>query len=1027
MDQIIRLFLTKSRLNYTLFFILLVFGIVSYITIPKDVFPKIKIDKVIVSGYYSGASVNILDKIIVTSLEKNLKSINGVGKIESFINNDNFSIILTLESSVNKIDILNKTKDVISNHKSDLPKDMDEPTASLINWSMPLIDVTVSSDNLNHVELIHKAKIIKDRIAILKNISNIRLYEDTTNVFEIVLDTNKIELYELNKELLFDAIKKLSYIYPLGIIKDKKEHLYLSTNNGKKHVNEYLNTVLKIDDKTIYLGDIAKVKKGFKEVDVISKLNGKKNIIIGISKNDKANAIELASQIRKKVAALDKEFKDVNIGTSFDNSVYITKRLNTVVSGIMFGLILVALAIYLLINKRVAFIVVLGIPTAILFGIILLYLANYSINMMTLIGVLLVLGILVDDAVIIAENIQRHIVLGENKLEATINGTKEVLTPVLAASLTTIFAFFPMMMLSGELGEFLKIIPAAIVVLIIASVIESFVFLPIHSLHILKKGDKELDWSKAQNIYSKFLHKIIKHKIKFLIFFVLIIPLFSYVLFSNMKYQMMPEVDTNLVFIQGKFKKNFTVEQTYNSAKVIEEILLKHKNELSIKTISFSSGLAFNNEGNMDIKPSLFQFNIELHERVYDDFVNKYITPSLSLNALDIQELRTKNTHETIQNIKALLKDYKPKELIEFNIKKENSGITENGIEILVSAKNDIQMMQVVNNIKKELKKNKGIISIQDTAKDGNKELKLKLNSYGESLGFNESSLGFTLNPLFLEAEQTKGLSEKGLFEILTFDEKKDSFETLKNLELSIPNTNQKIALSEICDFIFISNFDTISKTNQNKYQMVSANVNNKITTAHEALKKLEGIFSKYKKEGVIINLEGEEEQNATMLKEMTYALLISMSLIFITLLLMFNSFKQTFMILSIIPFSILGAIIGHLIMGMNLSMPSLIGLLGLAGVVINDAIVMLDFIRKSKNLEEMMKKSVLRLRPIIITSITTFLGLSTLIFFAAGQAKILQPIAISLGFGLLWGTILTLFYLPALFAVLNKFKREKA
>jgi len=1025
MNSIIRFFLTKARLNYTLFFILIGFGIISYQNIPKDVFPKIIIDKIVVAGYYDGASANILDKIIVNTLEKNLKSINGVGKIESFIKNSEFSIILTLEASQNKTTVLNKIKDVISNNKSDLPQDMDEPTASLADWSMPLIDVTVSSELLNKQELINQAKIIKNKISTLKNISSIQLYEDTTSVFEIILDNKKIDLYKLNKELIFNAVKKLSYIYPLGTIKDKKEHLYLSTNNGKKEVQQYLNTLIKVEDKLIYLSDIAKVEKKFKEVDVISRLNAKSNIIIGISKNEQANAIELASLIKQKVKTLNNEFKDVNIDTSFDTSVYITKRLNTVISGILFGLILVCIAIYILINKRVAFIVVLGIPTAILFGVALLYLTSYSINMMTLIGVLLVLGILVDDAVIIAENIQRHIVIGENKLEATIKGTKEVLIPVLAASLTTIFAFFPMMMLSGELGEFLKIIPAAIVVLIIASVLESFVFLPIHSLHILKKQDKELDWSKAQLFYSKILHKIVEHRIKFLIFFIVIIPLFSYILFNSMKYQMMPEVDTDLIFIQGAFEKNYSVKQTFEEAQIIESILLENKNALAIKTISFSSGLSFNAQGDMDIKPSLFQFNIELHERAYDDFVNNYITPTLSLNSNDSLKIRVLNTNETISKIKELLKHNKPKNLKEFNIKKESSGITENDIEILITTKDKPLMMQAIKEIKNELAKNKGIISLQDNAKLGNKELKLKLNSYGESLGFSEESIASILNPLFLKAKQSKGLDKEGIFEVLMFDEYKDNLQTLENVELPIENSDMKIALSEICDFIYIKNFEFISKKNQNTYQMIFANVNNKITTSHEALDSLKETFEKYRKKGVAITLGGEEEQNEAMLKEMTFALLLSISLIFITLLLMFNSFKQTFMILSIIPFSILGALVGHLLMGINLTMPSLIGLLGLAGVVINDAIVMLDFIRKSKNLEEMMQKSILRLRPIVITSITTFLGLSTLIFYATGQAKILQPIAISLGFGLLWGTILTLFYLPSVFAVVNKFKKD--
>ncbi|OUR72909.1 hypothetical protein A9Q76_02920, partial [Arcobacter sp. 31_11_sub10_T18] len=924
MDKIIRFFLTKERLNYTLFFILILLGLISYKNIPRDVFPKIKIDKIVISGAYAGASATTLNQIVVTPLEKELRALSSIGKIESFINNTEFTIVLNLEDTKEKITLLNKVKQIISNKKNEFPKDMDEPTANLEVWAMPLIDVVVSSKSLNKQELIQKAKLIKDALRTLSNISKIELYEDTSRVFEIILDSEKIELYDLNKEVLIQELKKLTYIYPLGLIQDKKEHLYLSTNKGEKKVREYLNTQIKIDNKIIYLEDIAHIKSKYKSVDIITQVNGERNIVIGISKNDKANAIKLVKKIKHKIKELRTKLPELSINTSFDNSVYINKRLNTVVSGILFGLILVALCIYILINKRVAFIVVLGIPTAILFGTALLYLSNYSINMMSLIGVLLVLGILVDDAVIIAENIQRHIVSGESKLEATIKGTKEVLRPVLAASFTTIFSFFPMMMLSGELGEFLKIIPTAIVVLIIASILESFIFLPLHSLHILKKDDKELDWSKAQNFYSKILHKIIHHRIKFLLVFTLVIPLFSYVTFTSIKYQMMPEVDSNLIFIKGKFDQSYSVKQTFEGAQELERILLRHKEELSINTLSFLSGLSFDNQGNMQMKPSVFQFNIELYEKKHDDFVNATLMPFLSLNAQDLDNNRELNVDETIIRIKTLIHSFKPDTLQELSVKKESSGITENDIEILLSSKDKALVNSAIKEIKSKLQEHKGIVFVQDSRTKGIKELKLKINSYGESLGFTESSLALLLNALFLKAELTKGVNNDGLFEILTFDKNKDNFDTLYYLEITIPNTNQKIAINEICNFIYVKNSDSISKANGHTYQMIFANVNNAQSTAQEVLKSLEISFDKYRQKGVLINLEGEEEQNEKMFEEMSFAFFISISLIFITLLLMFNSFSQSFMILSIIPFSLLGALLGHLFMGLNFSLPSI-------------------------------------------------------------------------------------------------------
>lgn len=1025
MNDIIKFFLIKERLNYTLFTFLLLFGIISYNTIPKDVYPPIKIDKISIDGGYAGTSVETLDKMVVVKLEKTLKGITGVEKIESYIKDGIFSIIMTLTHGSDKTTILNKAKDIISNNKSDLPSDMDEPVASIVDWSFPLINITIASNRVSKDELISIADKIKTQISSIRNIAKVELYESTIRTFEIILDSKKIDLYELNKDLLYNEIKQLSYIYPIGKIEGTKEHFYLSTTNGKKQVQEYLNTLIKIDNKTIYLSDIAKIKSNYKQTDIISQLNGEVNIDIGISKNENANAISLVEQIKEKVSVLNKQYPNVQIGTFDDTSIYIKNRLNTVISGIMFGLILVTVALYILINKRVAFIVVMGIPTAILLGVGLLSLTSYSINMITLIGTLLIIGVLVDDAVIIAENIQRHISIGKDKLQATIDGTKEVLTPVLASSITTLFAFMPMLMLTGEIGEFLKLIPIAVSILIITSLLESFVFLPLHALHLLDNDDKELDWSKAQAFYSRILHIAVEHRGKFLFIFMVGIPLITLLTINSMRYQLFPTFDSDKVFIRGKFDINHKVIDTYDKTKIIEEILLKNKEALALKTIAYTSGLRTDNEENIEIKQSVFEFNIELHNRIPENFVEAYITPILSFNNDSLPKIRTKSVNETILKIKELLKDYAPDGLTEFAIKKEGAGVTANDIEILLNSKDKSLLLDSITKIKYELNKLDGIIFVDDTAKLGVKELKLNLNSYGESLGFNEYTLASNLTPLFLKNEQSKGLDASGVFEIISYDDNRNDLNTLYSLEINIPNTNQKVAINEICDFRYINNFDSITKVNRIDTKKVVANVNTDILTAGEALDMLESVFEEIKNNGVNISFEGEVEQNKKMAKELSFAFFVAIFLIFITLLVLFNSFKLTLLILSIIPFSVLGALIGHLIMGLNLSLISVVGILGLAGVVVNDAIVMLDFIRKSTTLEEMMDRAKLRLRPIIITSITTFLGLSTLIFYATGQAKILQPIAISLGFGLIWGTVLTLVYLPALFAVVKKMKKE--
>ena len=365
MIRIVDFFLKRTKLNYSLFLILILAGFFAYGKIAKDVFPIIKIDKIIVSGFYTNISNDALNKMAVIPLENELKALDGIQKIESYISQGSFTIVLTLEEYSNEAKVLDKTKNIISNAKSDLPSDMKEPSAYTTDWKAPLLNVIFSSNSVSKDKLITFADEIKNKLLLLNNVSEIILFEDTKKVFEVIFDNRKIELYNLDKNILFEEIKRLSNIFPIGQIDDEKESYFLSNINGKKSVEAYLNTLLKIDDKTIYLKDISRVEYKRNEEKVISKVNGKSNVQLAMYKNNKADAIILAKEVRNYVNNLNQKHQNINISIIEDSSVLIKNRLNTIVSGILFGLILVSLALYILINKRVAFIVVLGIRTAI--------------------------------------------------------------------------------------------------------------------------------------------------------------------------------------------------------------------------------------------------------------------------------------------------------------------------------------------------------------------------------------------------------------------------------------------------------------------------------------------------------------------------------------------------------------------------------------------------------------------------------------------------------------------------------------
>jgi len=344
-------------------------------------------------------------------------------------------------------------------------------------------------------------------------------------------------------------------------------------------------------------------------------------------------------------------------------------------------------------------------------------------------------------------------------------------------------------------------------------------------------------------------------------------------------------------------------------------------------------------------------------------------------------------------------------------------------VEIGVLAYKTEDIFKAISELESEVSKIDGISSVSNNAYQGVDEMVMKINKYGESLGVTENILAGIMSNLYLSNKKSMAIDENELLEVIIERTDKDSIDSLKSLRITL-STGEVIKLTDIVDFEFKNTLETVNKYNFRKMKSVFLNVDTRVITADEVLEKLEPTFEKLKKENIEFNFLGEKERKDTMKNDLQKATLLALALIFLTLLYTFRSFLMTFMIISIIPFSLLGVLIGHFIMGLNLTMPGIIGAFGLAGVVINDSIVMLSFLKNSDlSSEDILEKASQRFRPILLTSFTTLLGLSTLIFFVSGQGLILQPIAVSLGYGLAWGTVLNLIYLPVIFAIAKQKK----
>lgn len=1016
-------FLKNTHLNHILLFFLLVSGIYSYINIPKELFPDMMLNKITISGGYAGTSAMTLDKMAVRDIEDDVGSVNGISEIESVITPGQFGIVLTLDEDARADRVLDKVKDAIANVRQYLPADMNEPVARLLDRNRDLIKLAVSSDRVGFDELLRKAKKIRSHLLKLPHISEVVIYGDSDKKIEIKIDSEALKAYNLNPSDVISTIRNLSYTFPIGNIDDEEKFVFVSTVNGKENVQEWAQTLLHIGGHYLYLGDIATVKIYHPEDVTLSSYDGKKSLTLSISKDMTGDSFKLSKMLHEKTARYNQQYKDIDFELYHDSSVPVKNRLDIIISNLTLGLILIFFTMYFLINRNTAIVVTMGVPFAFIIGLIFIYNMGYSLNLVSLIGAILVVGIAVDDAVVVSENIQRHVDEGMEPGNAALAGVKEVMLPVTLATLTTVVAFMPMFMLSGEMGLFIKLIPVVVIMVLLGSLLESFFFLPLHAKTFLKQKNKSRDWSRVADRYEAVLHLLLRFKKTTLMLFFIVVPMMTFAVLKMQHFQFFPKFDGDKLFITGKLGINTSLESTYAIAQEINADVMRNKEALFIKSISQLSGKRRNLAVEWENGSNMFYITMELHEMVDTNFVNKYINPILDLSFEfdDPKKIRTLYSYEIAQRLRAILKKYENKyHFEEFGILQRKVGLIKTEIEINLIGNSDEAVEKAVKMLKSKLESIDHVNEVVDNVRYGKTEYKLKINSYGEQLGLTEGYVASILSSYFLGNRKALSFDDDGVIEITTEFSDKDNLDKLINFDLPLGD-GRFIQLNEVASFIEVQDYEQIVKQDGNIVKTVSANIDKAKITSTEVLSQLASTIAKIKERDITVDILGEQEKNEQLKQDMLRAVSMALLLMLILLLLIFPKIKYALMILSVIPFSIVGALVGHLIMDMNITMPSIIGMLGLAGVVINDGIIMLDFLHGTHDTQAFYKRAKQRLRPIIITSVTTFIGLSTLIFFATGQAKIMQPLAISLGFGLLWGTVVNLLYLPTLYAMVNK------
>ncbi|WP_373001392.1 efflux RND transporter permease subunit [Sulfurimonas sp.] len=1025
-ERVLSFFIDNYKINYILFFLLFGIGIFAYTQIPKEISPTIEPNSVTIRGSYSGASVDTLNKMAVQEIEDEVKNIVGVDTVTSVVSPGRFTIILELEKGAEKAEVITNVEDAVSLIRVNLPSDMDEPIIRGVAHSRSIMHVSMLSDEVPREKLKTLSKKFKSKLLSIEDVSDVTIFGDSELFYEVLIDEKKVNAYNISLNEVIRVFSEVSYIFPLGKIENLKQQYYISTHNDKKQSVELENTILNINDQRIELKDIAKITKKYEDASTLASMNGNNSITLAVSQNPKGDALKISENIKKVISEM--KVDGVNFDVRLDRSTVIKDRLNIVISNILLGIILITVLTAILINIRIAFIIALGIPTSFVMGAIYFYFTGYSININSLIGVLIAIGIIVDDAIVVSENIQQYIEKGYSPREAAFLGTKEVAKPVTIASLTTLFSFIPLLMLSGKLGEIIQLIPIAFSALVIASLIESFIFLPIHASHTLSSKSRTLSWERVNALYLRVLKQLVKYQKTFLLTFVVIVPALIYYGVQNSKFQMFQPFDSSSIKITFKAKPTTTLEESLEIVQTLEKNILKERDRFFVKHVSSTAGYRRSATGSAEVYPYVGYISIELQKIKALNFVDKYITPYLTFYYDPTGRVRDKSSQEISQDLRAWLKEqnYKQKfNLSNLMVVENKMGHTKADIRIGVISEDYQKAMKAIREIEDSFSKIDGIKYSGDNVKTGLDEIKLKLNSYGEDLGITESSLGKYISGLYLTRKVGTIFDGNELVDVKVKSFNiEDDLESFKRLEIPLKD-GIYVKLKDICEFEKVESLERLVKDDGETNFYVFANVNPSIATATEVLEKLSPTIEKLKKvKGIKLKFKGEREQQMAMQTDMILASGLAIILIFISILYLFNSIRETIIVMSVIPFSLLGVYAGHFIMGLNISLPSLIGALGLAGVIVNDGIIMMATIKNAKTKDDIFDLAPRRLRPIILTSITTIIGLSSLIFFATAQAVTFQPLAVTIGFGLLWGTILNLFYLPTMYNFFHKYRK---
>ena len=991
---------------------LVVAGVFYYLRTPREVFPDFSLGIIEIQVPFPGASPEDVERLITDPVEELLAEMADVQEVSSSSQENLVRIELTLNRGSEMDDVLREVREALDSGDLELPEETEEPIVRERQTVFPVINVQLFGEAPWPV--MHEvARELRRDLSDIDGVRQVMVFGDRDPEVWVEVREEALEQYGLTLAQVSNAVVSRLADVPLGSVQEGRGEWLVGLQGNVTRAEDLRDLPLLTDPegRMLRLGQVAQLTDTFERQNIRARFNGRPSIHMQVNKVADGDIISLANQIRDWVAERQARMPPgVELSFNSDLSIYVKNRLQVMTNTGKLGAILVLASLLIFLNLRMALAVALGIPISFLGGLLLAGAMGVTLNMITMFALIVVLGMVVDDAIVVGENIYRRIEEGEPPKVAALRGTLEVGPAVLATIVTSIAAFLPILMLQGQIGLFMRPMPLVVTFCLIASLIEAITVLPVHIAHWAKphtegSAKKSRTWFvPLRDLYLRCMEFCLRWRYATVGLAIASAALVAALARYHLPFRFFDDFETTMFYVAVDMPPGTPLHETERVALQIEALArdLPATELMSVHTLL---GVSAPDISNYAVGSHLAQIWVELNEG-----------EGRSMTSLELMDMM----RERIAPL--------PQEWERLQVSPPDSGPSGKAVELILRGKDLAVLETLAADLRADLRTYAGTRDIRDNLRKGKREVDMELNANGRRLGLKRAALAMEMRTALegrVVGSLRRGGDDVGVRLKLPESVRQDRSKLL-SLQTTLPG-GRRVPIGRVVDLT--ESRGPMEITHLDRYRSVSvvADVDRSKGNAAEIVA---GVLAGQKDlaerhPGYSLTPKGESDESTRSITSLLQASLISASIIYWILGTLFKSYTQPLVIMFLIPFGLLGVVLGHWAMGLSITVMSMIGALALSGVVVNDSLILVDFAnvrrRRGADLREaLLDAGRLRFRPILLTTLTTMLGLMPLALFAEGQAKFLQPMAVSLFFGLAVATGLILIIVPCVYWILE-------